>query len=171
MYKWGEYMPIDYYTNTFWEIYKFFVIESPVKNVSVRGISFEKRKIKGNYVNRLTNKIKEKLPEFYDNWDVDIIENLMDRYAAIGAFDGTECNGEFALHYIRDGLSKTTSLYFFIRCALAHGCFNIVSNGENYYIFENMHDETSKGRAVIKESTLRTLMSVVTELTDELSSS
>lgn len=168
MYRWNEYFEIEI-DDELRTILQFIVIESPVKGVSARGKTFEERRIKGNYVNRLTRKIAERLPEFAENWDTDTIENLWDRYASVGIDQGTDLSFEFAFHYVKDKLNPTTSLYFFIRCAFAHGCFNIYEkNGERYYMLENFHDGNSKGRAVLKRSTLLMLRDLVIETTEEL---
>ncbi len=167
MARWDEYSNIDY-DDELKEIIQFFVIESPVRDVSVRGRSFEERGIRKNYVNRLTNKIKERLPEFADNWDTDTIENLEDRYAGIGVHFETDLSFEFALHYVKDKLNPTTGLYYFIRCSLAHGGFSVYGDNTKYYMLENIHDGKSKGRAVMKESTLLTLRDLVNETTEEL---
>lgn len=167
MARWDEYSNINF-NDELKEIIQFFVIESPVKDVSVRGTSFEERGIRKNYVNRLTNKIKERLPEFSENWDTDIIDNLEDRYAGLGVNVEADLSFEFALHYVKEKLNKTTGLYYFIRCSFAHGCFSVYGDNPRYYMLENLHDGRSKGRAVLKGSTLLTLRDLVNETTEEL---
>ncbi len=92
----------------------------------------------------------------------------MDRYTVIGVDYEVDLSFEFAIHYIKDKLNKTTALFYLIRCAFAHGCFSLYEENERYFVFENFHNNKSKGRAVLKESTLFKLRDLVNESTEEL---
>lgn len=162
MADWDFSTPIDYHSDALIEIVKFFVFETPVNGTSTRGRSFEERGIKGNHIKKIYEEIKDQLPDFYQYWETDIIDNLPDRYAGEGIWESVDFSFEFAYHYVKEGLNQATALYYMIRCAFAHGCFSIHdNNGEIYYMFENFHDNQSKGRAVLKESTLFTLRDII----------
>lgn len=69
---------------------------------------------------------------------------------------------EIAVHTINDRhcSGKTDSLFYAIRCALAHGSFCIHKyreknkNREKYYLLENNDKGKLKARLIIKEDTL-----------------
>lgn len=68
---------------------------------------------------------------------------------------------EIAIHTARNN-SNTVGLFYAIRCALAHGAFSIhTCAGEKYYFLENKDKEVFKGRIVIKEESLISIIDTV----------
>lgn len=81
-----------------------------------------------------------------------------------GVLDKVVFDDELAIH-IKNKDSKSESLFYAIRCAFAHGLFNINSkNGEHYYILENRDREKLKARLILREETLLQWIKVVDRL-------
>ena len=65
---------------------------------------------------------------------------------------------EIAIHTTRND-SNTVGLFYAIRCSFAHGAFAIHKcKGEKYYFLENKDKGIFKGRIVIKESSLLSII-------------
>lgn len=152
MYKWEINSKYSFGAKNFARIYRFFVIETPLKDVSQRGISFEERNI---LVNELRSMIKNITPSLKDNWKTSTkkqIEELMREYKIL---NDLEIPIEIAIHTNKNGLTKAEALFYSIRCAFAHGSFNVYSyKKEKYYFLENKEGKDLKGRIILKEKSL-----------------
>ena len=143
------------------DIFDFYVIKTPVQNVSFRGISFKDRGIKKSDI--VLNKIKNISPTLYSNfyWLEKTNDDIEEMCRMNGIFDHLDSPNEYVVYRKNNNLFKTESFFYCIRCALAHGSFCIHEfNGEKYYFLENLFKEKGKknmtlnARMVIKESTL-----------------
>jgi hypothetical protein len=172
-------MPIKWEFNTkynftdkkFNSIFDFFVIKCPVENVSERGITFKDRNID---LKKLNSKIKKINNNFAKNWEVmetgkvDVQLFLEEKQL----FKSVDKPYEFAYHTKTEKRYKTESLFYSIRCALAHGSFATHKyNGEKYYFFENKYKSKNKdkdkdklkARICLKETTLLKIIDIVGE--------
>lgn len=62
---------------------------------------------------------------------------------------------EMILMQERTDMNKTSSIFYYIRNAFAHGSFSVVGKGENKtYYFESSRDEKIKARIRLREQTL-----------------
>lgn len=143
------------------DIFDFYVIKTPVQNVSFRGISFKDRGIKKSDI--VLNKIKNISPTLYSNfyWLEKTNDDIEEMCRMNGIFDHLDSPNEYVVYRKNNNLGKTESFFYCIRCALAHGSFCIHEfNEEKYYFLENLFKEKGKknmtlnARMVIKESTL-----------------
>lgn len=136
----------------FSRIYSFFVIETPVENVSKRGITFGQRKID---MKKLNNKIKKISNDLNKKWILlNKGKNIFDELNRLNNLDGLDLSKEFAIHS-NNKKTKTKSFFYTIRCAFAHGAFGICKHKKDkYYLLENVHNNKLKGRILIKEKTL-----------------
>lgn len=97
-----------------------------------------------------------------DNWIKTTVKDIKNELASLGRFESFDCSFEFAVHTVKDGLNKTEALFYLIRNGFAHGGFRISEyNSEAYYVFESRDKGKLKGRAILKESTLRNWMKIV----------
>lgn len=138
-------------------IFSFFVIETPVSNVSYRAITFKERNID---MKKLTSCIKKEIIGFKDNWKTckkQEVITISDNYTNMK----DKVPIEYAIHTkSRDG--KTESLYYAIRCALAHGSFDIFKyRNVKYYYLENRDKNIIKAKIVLKEESLLKLIKLV----------
>lgn len=144
----------------FCKIYDFFLIKTPVDGVSVRGISFKKRNFKRT--TEVLNKMKKISPSLFSHFvSLDENENIEEALKMNGIFNHLDIPFEYAIYKKLNGLGKTESFFYCIRCALAHGSFCIHKyQGITYYYFENIYNEKTKknnilnARMIIKENTL-----------------
>lgn len=161
MIKWKFNNQYNLSDKNFAKIYSFFVIESPVKGVSVRGTSFDELKISKN---SLASQIKKRLPSLSDNWKACTKGEIEYVIKDKGIFESVSLPLEVAIHIKRDD-SKVDGLYYAIRCALAHGAFSLHRcKGVKYYLLENKNQGILKGRIVLKEESLLELINVVRDL-------
>lgn len=150
------------YENEFNKIIRFFVIETPLKKVSSRGISLKERKISS--FNEINRKIKEISNPFYSLWEMlEENESIDEKLAMNEISNHMDHPLEYAFHKKQKNMLKTESLFYCIRCALAHGSFCIhIFDNEKYYYFENIHEDRNKvflnGRMIIKENTLLSII-------------
>lgn len=152
MYKWEINSKYSFGTKNFARIYRFFVIETPLKQVSQRGISFEERNID---TNELRNMIKNIAPSLKKNWKVEIQKKIKDMLEEYNILNEVAIPFEVAIHTKKTNYVKAEALFYSIRCALAHGGFNIyLYKKEKYYFLENREDKDLKGRIILKEKTL-----------------
>lgn len=138
----------------FAKIYSFFVIECPVENVSMRGISFAERKIN---LSALNKKIKIISPNLKECW-IPIEEteeiDVSDVMKSNGIFLHDKDIKEIAI-FRYPKRRETETFFYCIRCALAHGGFCIHNINEiKYYCFENIKEEVVRAKIIIKEKTL-----------------
>ena len=152
MKNWNFNTKYSFSNKNFSKIYSFFVIETPVENVSKRGITFKQRKID---IIKLNNKIKKISNDLNKNW-IEIKKgiNILEELKKLNNLDKLDFSREFAIHSNNKN-SKTKSFFYTIRCAFAHGRFSYSKyNKEIYYLLENEHNNKIKGRILIKEKTL-----------------
>lgn len=144
----------------FCEIFDFFVLKTPVNNISYKGITFNKRNFKD--ANEVLNNMKKIVPELFVNYEcVDENENIEEILKMNGIFSHLDIPFEYAIFKKNNKLGKTESFFYCIRCALAHGSFCIHKYKTNiFYYFENVYKEKGKhsitlnGRMILKEETL-----------------
>lgn len=140
------------------KIFTFFVIETPVSNVSYRSVTFKERNIN---MSKLTHDIKNEIEDFKNNWIMCKKHEVVSLHNKMNSNFETNIPEEYAIHTkSRDG--KTESLYYAIRCALAHGSFDIHKHkGVRYYYLENRDKNIVKAKIVIKEESLLKLIELV----------
>ncbi len=152
--KWNFVSKYSFSDCEFAKIYKFYVIETPVKGVSNRGRSFIDRKIN---MTELNNRLKKETPFLKDMWKVVAqkdIEKVCEQFGILGE---TTCENEIVIHTKNEKhcSGNTDSLFYAIRCAFAHGAYNIHKyKNKVYYALENKDGNTLKGRMIISEVTL-----------------
>lgn len=145
----------------FCKIFDFFVLKTPVKEVSYKGITFKKRNFKdANEVNRAMRKLFSDLFLCFIpiKNDKDSIEETLKMN---GIKENIETPFEFAIFKIHENFSITDSFFYYIRCAFAHGSFCIHDfNNMKYYYLENVHRAKKQhkpklyARMILKEETL-----------------
>lgn len=160
MIKWKFSSKYDFSDKNFARIYSFFVIESPVNGVSVRGITFKELKINKK---SLVSRIKKRIPNLMANWNVLCNKEIESSIKDFNIYNGVSLPLEIAIHNKKDN-SKVDGLYYAIRCALAHGAFSIHRcKGDKYYLLENKDKGILKGRIILKEKSLLELIDVIDE--------
>lgn len=156
--KWNFNGKYSFFDKNFTRIYRFFVIETPVEGISQRGISFKQRKWNLNSLNAALKRTTEFLK---NGWFVCTAKEAEKQIHVHGIYDNVKMPMEIAVHTTRND-SNTVGLFYAIRCALAHGAFSIHNcNGEKYYFLENRDIKVIKGRIVIKESSLISIIDTV----------
>ena len=155
----------------FTDIYRFYTIETPVENMSKRGISLAKYGWNKKYI---TNVLKREIPSLNKNWKTittkekekkEDLENIAQNISTLckknNIFEEVSDRREIFIH-TNSKNNKTLSLLHAIRCAFAHGAFNRVEfYGEWFYFLENTFSGNSKGRIVAKEVTLLKIMEII----------
>ena len=156
--RWNFNDDFSFSNQQFARIYRFFVVETPVDDVSQRGISFKQR---GWNLNSLNAALKRSTAFLKTNWVVSTAKDAENQMKAHKIFDSVRMPIEIAIHTTRND-SNTVGLFYSIRCAFAHGAFSIhTCNGEKYYMLENKDKGIYKGRIVIKESSLISIIDTV----------
>lgn len=140
------------------KIFTFFVIETPVSNVSYRSVTFKDRNIN---MSKLTHDIKNEIEDFKSSWVLCKKYEVVTLHDKINSGCNSDISKEYAIHTkSRDG--KTESLYYAIRCALAHGSFDIHKHkGVKYYYLENRDKNIIKAKILIKEESLLKLIELI----------
>ena len=156
--KWNFNDDYSFSDEKFARIYRFFVVETPVEDVSQRGISFKQR---GWNLYSLNAALKRSTACLKHNWYVCTAKEAESQMRSHGIFDSVRMPIEILIHTARNN-SNTVGLFYSIRCALAHGAFSFHNcNGELYYFLENKDKEVYKGRIIIKESSLISIIDTV----------
>lgn len=140
------------------KIFTFFVIETPVSNVSFRCVSFKERNIS---MIRLTGSIKHEITDLKHNWIACKKQEVESKHEQVNSHLKDNSMSEYAVH-TKSRDSKTESLYYAIRCAFAHGSFDIVKRRNNkYYYLENRDKGIIKAKILLKEESLLKLIELV----------
>lgn len=164
MWKWKFDSKYSFGDENFARIYRFYVIETPVEGVSVRGTTFKEKKVS---MNSFCNVLKKKTPFLKDYWISTPIKDMVDICKKNNIYESVTSNKEIVIH-TNNSLhcsGKTDSLFYAIRCALAHGSFSIRKcKGEKYYLLENCDKGKLKARMIIKETTLLTWINEVNKV-------
>ena len=156
--RWNFDSRYSFSNDNFAKIYRFFVIETPVEGVSQRGKSFEQR---GWNLKSLNAAIKRSTSFLKSEWYVCTVKEIENKMREYGIFNSVKLPREFAIHTAHNN-SNTEGLFYAIRCAFAHGAFSLhTCSGERYYFFENKDRDKYKGRIVIKESSLISIIDTV----------
>lgn len=150
------------YRESLFDILDFYVLNTPVPKTSRRGMTFAELGWTGSKVNTL--------------------QALMRRTSSIGSscicdkqasiqthLDRLQKDGRPKEHavYAKGGSrgkndTKTSALFYGIRCALAHGSFRIFEDaGNRWYELENRCSDTVRGHFLLKEKTLHEWMELV----------
>ena len=135
----------------FARIYKFYVIETPVAGTSCRGKTFKEY---GINMTSLNAAMKRATPFLKTNWFDDKASEIVQRCKECGIDDKVDFSMELVIHTINGKLctGKTDSLFYAIRCAFAHGAFDVHTyKKERYYMLENRDGKHLKARMVLKE--------------------
>lgn len=152
----------------FSKIYRFFVIELPVENTSVRSKFFEDYGLSSK---KITQILKKNIASLEKNWkivsskDAKKVENITQKIEDLckknGILDTVSERKEIFIHTNMKN-NKTKSLFYSIRCGFAHGSFNKVNFfGEQFYFFENRYRNKIRGRIVVKEKTLLKIIEII----------
>ena len=161
--RWDFKNNINISNRKFLKIYRFYVIETPVRGVSVRGKTFTERNCN---LSELVRLLKKQSPFLSSCWYDKPQKEIEATCKALGIFDVVNFDKEIAIHTINQKIidpesalklhhGKAESLFYAIRCAFAHGAFALHKyKGENYYVLENKDNGKLKGRLIIKENTL-----------------
>ena len=143
----------------FWKIIDFYVLKTPVNNVSQRGISFDKRNLNKNHVLNTIKKMSPGLSSIFVY--IDETESVEEQLKKNGIFKHLDNPFEYAIFKKQSDKCQTDSFFYYIRCALAHGSFCVhKDNNTTFYYFENLHKEKGKrkytlnARMILKEETL-----------------
>lgn len=143
-------------------IYDFYVLRTPVSNVSKRGVSFKDRSID---VGALVRNLKKGSLFLEDNWHQIKVSEVEDACSENGILENVKEIKEIAIH-TASRENKTASLFYAIRCAFAHGSFSIHTyNKEKYYFIENRDGNKLKARLILKEETLLGWANLVERMT------
>ena len=156
--KWNFTSKYNFKDENFSKIYKFFVIECPCEDVSVRGKSFKKI---GCNMNSLNNALKKGTSFLKIKWKAYKVSEIEQKIKEEDIYEEVKMPLEIALHTERNN-NKTEGLFYSIRCAFAHGAFSIHKfKGEKYYFLENEDKGKLKGRIVVKEQSLLSWIEIV----------
>ena len=150
----------------FAKIYSFYVLETPVSGVSVRGTTFKKR---GINMNSLNAEMKRATPFLKRHWFDKNRKDILLCCKENNIYDKVSMGQEIAIHTVNSThcSGKTDSLFYAIRCAFAHGSFAIHNykgkdqESKKYYILENRDHEMIKARLVVKEESLLRWIEIV----------
>ena len=153
-------------SDNFNKIMYFFVVRTPAKNVSSQGYKFsspewENYKLTSSelreYMLGVANLKRDE--NFFVIHHVDDFKDVP-KTVNLGKDFNKHLSEKVAI-YVSNNKSILESLFYHIRCALAHGRFAIkVKNGETYYLFESVKSSKVddkyylRSRMVLKESTL-----------------
>lgn len=150
------------YRTSFFEIVDFYVFNTPVPNTSCRGLTLGELGWKGGKVNTL-QALMRRASTIGDGW-------ICDKQTAIQAhlerLDAVAKPREHAV-YSKGGAkgkndTKTSALFYGIRCAFAHGGFRIFEDsGSLWFELENRYRGDVRGHFLLKEKTLRDWMEIV----------
>ena len=138
----------------FARIYRFYVIETPVSGVSARAKTFKYRQINMNSLNAA---LRRESPFLKSNWIVKPIRDIEEVCREKRIDKTVRFADEIVIHTENSKLctGKTDSMFYAIRCALAHGSFSVHEyKSHKYYILENKDNGELKARMVLKEDTL-----------------
>ena len=138
----------------FARIYRFYVIETPVSGVSARAKTFKYRQINMNSLNAA---LRRESPFLKSNWIVKPKRDIEEVCREKRIDKTVRFADEIVIHTENSKLctGKTDSMFYAIRCALAHGSFSVHEyKSHKYYILENKDNGVIKARMVLKEDTL-----------------
>jgi len=146
----------------FAEIFDFYVLRTPISNISKRGISFKERSIDVGVLVRILKKESICLQK---NWHQVKAQELERICYENNILENVKEIKEIAIH-TASRENKTASLFYAIRCAFAHGSFSIHTyNKEKYYFLENRDKNKLKARMILKEDTLLAWDNLVERMT------
>jgi len=153
---------LDYSNETFQRILTAFLFECPVENVSQKAkhlnITFPQKGWGGNTLNSLIAAMKRNV--YSSNLEYRMLDNKQDvsnLYEDAERKMATEGKPyEIVVYQKNGGFLCTKSLFYSIRCALAHGDFSIEEDncGERLYLFRNFNNQTTKACLRLYEKTL-----------------
>ena len=141
---------------------KFYVFECPVRGVARRGRDFDALGWSGAAFATLKKEMLKSSTLTNDRWgwigSNDDLEGLLREW---GQLEAPSFEFEFAA-YKKGNKPEVEGLFYLIRNSLAHGSFfRRTVKATSYYVFENRKGGILKGRAVLRESTLRNWKSIV----------
>lgn len=153
---------IDYSNTTFQTILTAYLFECPVENVSQKAkhlnITFPQKGWGGNILNSLMAAMKRNVYSL--NLEYEVVDSDKD---VVSLYEEAErrmsADGkpyEILVYQKSGGYLCTKSLFYSIRCALAHGDFSIEedTSGERVYLFRNFNKQTTKACLRLYERTL-----------------
>lgn len=152
--KWNFNRTFSFKDEQFAKIYRFYVIETPVRDVSARGKTFKSLEINMKSLNAA---LKRETPFLKELWFEPKQKEVESFCKTEGILDKVDLSREIAIHTLngKHCSGKTDSLFYAIRCAFAHGSFDIHKmNGDIYYILENRDGGKLKARMILRQDTL-----------------
>ncbi len=159
--RWTFKRDFSFKNDRFAKIYRFYVIETPVSGTSYRGKTFKEY---GINMTSLNAALKRTTPFLKKNWFEETMKDIEQRCLECGILENVDFSSELAIHTNnkKHCTGKTDSMFYAIRCAFAHGSFDIHTyKNEDYYILENRDGNSLKARMILKESTLLSWIDVV----------
>ena len=143
-------------------ILKFYLFETPVRGISRRGRDFNELGWNGTAFNTLKAQMLRSSDLTNTRWQrVDSKNDLEDLLREVQLSDSLSFQHECA-YYVKGNRCKIEGLFYLIRNAFAHGSFyRQAVNSVPYYIFETRREGNLRGRAILKEKTLRNWKSIV----------
>lgn len=141
------------------KILQFYLFNTPVEGVSVRGNTF---KYLGWNKRQLTPLLKKEIDFLSSNWIITTVKEIETKLKTLGQLEKVKFE-EMAIH-INNKNSNIDSFFYAVRCAIAHGSFSVRKhNGQAFYILENKDKGKLKARIVIKEDTLVHIIEIVSD--------
>ena len=154
------------------KIFEFFVLKCPVDKISKRSVTFDDLKINQS---SFCSVLKKEIPVFKINWETmesAKIEKFLQSKEIFDYISKTDC---FAYHtnYMKNEINpkdpvrtKLKGLFYCIRCAFAHGDFNIRKyDNKRFYQFQNTvtdkEIEKIKGRILLEEEMLLKMIQII----------
>lgn len=156
---------IDYSTRipmneeNFQKILEFYLLNCPIKNkkgnsyddISKRGGQYDNKCLLTSFTSQVSKQIT--YPNIYKEVG-EISELEYDKFEE--EYEGNDKNFALVIYKEKSGFGKGRSILYSIRCALAHGSFEVFkdSNGRNVYKFENNYKGKITARIRLRESEL-----------------
>ena len=137
------------------KIIQFYVVECPAEGASKRGLTFSQLGWRGARFSTLQARMRKSSTLTADRWKCEKLCDIESQIEKSPLNAQSPLRQEYALYAKSKNYGKVESLFYLIRCALAHGSFDVRTyKKERYYLFENRYRNQLRGRAVLKEKTL-----------------
>lgn len=156
---------IDYSTRipmneeSFQKILEFYLLNCPIKNkkgnsyddISKRGGQYDDRYLLTSFTSHVGKQIKSK-GLYKEVGEISELEYIKFEEE----YEGNDKNFALVIYKEKSGFGKGRSILYYIRCALAHGSFEVFedSKGRNVYKFENNYNGKLTARIRLRESEL-----------------
>ncbi len=125
------------------------------RRVSNMGISLREQGWKGTFLTTLLSSMKHTFSKQLVYDIIDCKDNFLDKFNnIISNINNNDSDYEVIIYVKNNNMSKTSSIFYYIRNALAHGSFSISNKKYRTYYFESKKNENVKARMRIREQTL-----------------